>query len=131
LLIRKVTLTELAESMIKLIPKNDLPKLFSYPQPFLRVCEIGIANLEPWHFLGGELLRKMQSGLAGRYPDSCLVPFARRQDNDDIACFDANLPEGVVIVHDFASASSEQRERFKSFYDWFRKAVEDLIEFDT
>lgn len=58
------------------------------------------------------------------------VPFAYRQDNDDVACIDPSMPEEIVIVHDFASEGSESRERFSSFWDWFRAVVEAMALFD-
>jgi hypothetical protein len=58
------------------------------------------------------------------------VPFARRQDNDDIACLDPARPGKVLLVHDFASEGSELRAEYPSFWDWFRTAVEDMIGFE-
>jgi hypothetical protein len=55
--------------------------------------------------------------------------FAVRQDNDDVACWDIDQANAVV-VHDFASPGFEQRREFPGFYDWLRQAIEDLIEFD-
>jgi hypothetical protein len=76
-------------------------------------------------------LRKTLAGLTERYPTRKLIPFARRQDNDDIACWQVGANEEVFIIHDFASPGWEQHGQFASFYDWFRRAVEDLIEFDS
>ena len=58
-----------------------------------------------------------------------VVPFANRQDNDDVACFDLDRG-GISIIHDFASVGWEQREVYPTFYAWLRQAVEDLIEFE-
>jgi len=33
-----------------------------------------------------------------------LVPFARRDDSDDIVCFEVGQDERVFIIHDFAMA---------------------------
>jgi hypothetical protein len=57
-----------------------------------------------------------------------LVPFAVRQDCDDVACFEPDHP-GVAIVQDFASPGFEQRDRLPDFDSWLRRAIEDLIEF--
>jgi hypothetical protein len=35
-----------------------------------------------------------------------------------------------VIVHDFASEGTELRQRFDTFWDWFRTAVEDMVLFE-
>ena len=113
--------------MARLLPISDLPDGFNYPPEFIRVVELGLTDLEPWWIFDGELLWRRAANLRRRYPDRRLVPFARRQDNDDVACWD--LAEGdVVIIHDFASPGSEQRARFPDFYSWLRQAIDDLIE---
>ena len=65
-----------------------------------------------------------------RYPQRILIPFARRGDNDDVACFELNKGEEVQIIHDFASIGYEQRKTYKTFWDWFRDAIEEMIQFD-
>ncbi|GHF35346.1 hypothetical protein GCM10010218_15720 [Streptomyces mashuensis] len=114
--------------MIQLLVAAELPEGFTYPPQFIRVVELGLTNLEPWWILDGEQLRGRVRGLRERYPKRKLVPFARREDNDDVACWDLEHGD-VVIIHDFASAGWEQSRRFAHFNDWLRRAVEDLIEF--
>lgn len=117
-------------SNIDLFSNEELPAGFSYPRQFEHIVELGLLDLEPWHILKGEALRDTKAGLAQRYPDRRLIPFAYRQDNDDVACWQAGESESVFVIHDFASAGWEQRASFASFYDWLRQAIEDLIEFD-
>lgn len=117
--------------LAELLSLSDLPDEFTYPASFVRVVELGLTDLEPWQILVGDQLRRRYHGLATRFPDRRLIPFARRQDNDDVACWD--LDEGddrVVIIHDFASRGWENRAEFPNFYSWLRSAIEDLIEFD-
>lgn len=110
---------------------TQLPKDFWYPRLFIRVVEQGLVDLEPWHVLHGEELRMLAKGLADRYPSRSLVPFARRQDNDDVACWEPAVSrDAVVIVHDFASPGWESQGAFANFEAWFRQAVEDLIEWE-
>jgi hypothetical protein len=119
--------------MADLLTTNDLPDGFMYPPQFVRVVELGLTNIEPWWILDGDRLRKRFTGLQRRYPDRSLVPFAIRQDNDDVACWDTHAAS-LVIVHDFASPGWEQRsdpDKFGDFYDWFRQAIEDFIDFDS
>ncbi len=116
--------------VIDLFAEAELPQGFRYPPQFKRVIEKGLTDLEPWFFLGGKPLRDTMSGLATRYPERQLVPFAGRQDNDDVACWEVDADGKVVIIHDFASPGWEQRGEFAGFYDWLRRAVEDFIEFD-
>jgi hypothetical protein len=114
--------------MADLITISSLPEGFEYPQEFVRVVELGLTNIEPWWIIDGERLRNRFAGLQKRYPARGLVPFAVRQDNDDVACWDVSAGN-VAIVHDFASPGYEQRNEFPNFYAWFRQAIEDFIEF--
>ena len=117
--------------MADLLSVGDLPEGFAYPPEFIRVVELGLIDLEPWHVLEGGQLRERFRGLAERYPARTLVPFACRQDNDDVACWDLGIGEGaVVIVHDYASPGWESRGRFADFSGWLRQAIEDLIAFE-
>ena len=89
----------------------------------------GLVDLEPWTILQGEPLAQKLSGLRKRYPESSLVPFASRTDNDDVACWDTGLAAGgVVIIHDWASPGWERRAQLQDFSSWFRQAVDDCIE---
>lgn len=108
------------DSMAELLSDTDLPEGFTYPHGLVRVVELGLVNLEPWWIVEGDLLRDRFSGLQQRYKDRKLVPFAQRQDNDDVACFDVDRGK-VVIVHDFASPGYEQRADFADFYAWLRR----------
>jgi hypothetical protein len=117
-------------SVANLLSVDDLPGGFEYPAEFIRVVELGLINLEPWWIFDGELLWDRMTGLRERYPDRRLVPFARREDNDDVACWDLGQGD-VVTVHDFASPGWEQRARFPDFNAWLRQAVEDLIEYGS
>ena len=113
-----------------MLKEDELPDGFAYPHAFSRIVGLGLTVLEPWYLLRGDLLTKTMSGLRQRYPDRTLIPFAKRQDNDDLACWEMDRGEEIIIVHDFASPGWEQRDRFVDFWAWFRRAIEDLIEFD-
>lgn len=116
--------------MTDLLSADALPPGFSYPTAFVRIVERRLIDLEPWRILEGDHLRRRREGLQQRYPARRLVPFARRQDNDDVACFDIDLG-GISVIHDFAGAGWEQRDRYADVHAWLRQAVEDLIEYDT
>ncbi len=116
--------------MAQLLTVADLPDGFDYPAQFIRILELGLTDLEPWRVVEGEELAALHDGLGKRYPTRTLVPFARRIDNDDVACWDIDRSGRVVIVHDFASPGWEQQDEFDDFYAWLRQAVEDLIEYD-
>jgi len=115
--------------MCELPQADDLPPWFRYPEPFLDLVSHGVVILTPWHLLEREECLQRLQGLSQRYPQRHLVPFAIRQDNDDVACFDRDLPHGVVIIHDWASPGYELRETFGSFAGWFGRACDDMMEF--
>jgi hypothetical protein len=116
---------------LELFKEKELPPGFNYPRQFERAVKLGLKDLEPWYLLEGKPLRETMAGLAERYPERKLVPFARRQDNDDVACWKVGGSDEVFVIHDFASPGWEQREQFSNFYDWLRRAIEDFIEFDS
>jgi len=116
--------------MTELLAIDDLPAGFNYPREFVRLVGLGLTNLEPWWIVGGEVLRQRHIGLHERYPARSLVPFAVRQDCDDVACWDVDRPGHVVLIHDYASAGAELEAEYDDFTTWFRAAIEDLLEWD-
>lgn len=114
-----------------LLPSEDLPDGFTYPREFQRLIECGLVNLEPWQILTGQDLRQKLAGLTERYPRRSLVPFAQRQDNDDVACWDTLQPGSVLIVHDFASPGWELQGQFPDTRAWLRQAFADFVDWDS
>src|SRR5688500_15365676 len=112
------------------LPQSLLPKGFIYPNEFVRLMEMNLDYIEPWFILKGDFLLDTFVALRSRYPSRQLIPFARRQDNDDVACWEVGSEGDVVIIHDFATPGWEQRKRFPDFWSWFRQAIEDMIEFE-
>lgn len=115
---------------IHLLSTLELPKGFNYPESFLKAIRLNLIDLEPWYFMNIDDVSQRIKGMQDRYPDRILIPFARRGDNDDVACFELNKGEEVQIIHDFASGGYEQRNTYNSFWDWFRYAIEEMINFD-
>ena len=108
---------------------GDLDAAVDMPSGLLRLHRQNLMDLTPWHLLTREAALQRLRGLRRRYARK-YVPIARRQDNDDVACLDPSLPGEVVIIHDFASEGTEPRAQFKSFWDWFRLVIEDMIDFE-
>jgi hypothetical protein len=119
--------------MTNLIEDVLLPENFQYPKAFLAVVAQQLLDLDPWSVMTGDNLRSRYNGLKHRYPNRILVPFARRLDNDDLACWDIDNEGSIVIIHDFASAGWEQRNktRYVSFWDWFKVAIDDMIAYNN
>ena len=88
-----------------LLPKEELPKGFVYPPEFLRFfVHSRMVFFPPWQLLFGDWTKVSFDGLRQRYPSRQLAPFARRFNSDDVACWEGNDNQTVVVVHDFASA---------------------------
>ena len=114
----------------ELLTDTEIPDGTSYPDAFRRLVDRGLTHLEPWWVFDASIARPIMSGLKERYPSASLLPFAKREDNDDVACFERGCSDRVVVIHDFSSAGWERRQIFDDFYAWLRHAVEEMIEFD-
>lgn len=113
------------------LPTEILPKGFQYPDSYISFVSNELPDLEPWHFLYPREINSIYNGLKQRYPNRILVPFARRSDNDDMACFDASeVTENpkVFIIHDFASPGWEKRGELDNFLSWVEFAKEESKE---
>ncbi len=45
----------------------------------------------------------------------------------DIACFEVGQDGRVFIIHDFASEGYEQRKIYVDFWEWFKDAIQEMI----
>ncbi|WP_455834099.1 hypothetical protein [Pseudarthrobacter siccitolerans] len=98
------------------------------------MIECGVTNLEPWALLhGSEQLQRMQH-VGEVFPGWGVVPFARRTDNDEVACWTG---ESVVVIDDFdvvrdagGDAVRRPTSEYSSIDEWLLMAVEEFIEFD-
>ncbi len=75
--------------------KSKLPHEFIYPETFIKVVRLNLINLDPWMNMNGDQVVSRMDGLKKRYPNRILVPFDRRIDNDDLACFEQVKGESV------------------------------------
>lgn len=112
------------------MPKDLTPSWFKYPKEFLKTIELPIINITPWYILGDEQLHQKFKGLKERFPSRDFMPFAKRDDNDDVACWSKDDPQKVIIIHDFSTEGWEIVKVYDSFWDWFKDAIQDMIEFD-
>lgn len=115
-------------SAIVLLKQEELPDIFKYPEEFLQIVNQGLIDFKPWIIMSGDYLHDRYQGLKERYKKSVLIPFARRLDNDDLACWNIEDLTKVFIIHDFASEGWEKRKTFNSFWEWFKQIVDDMIE---
>ncbi|MDE5908326.1 MAG: hypothetical protein K2H52_06270 [Lachnospiraceae bacterium] len=100
---------------------------YVYPAEFVKIVELNLVDFEIWYLMSNEQVNTRIKGLKSRYPSRNLIPFARRDDSDDIACFEVEKGNSVQIIHDFAGEGFEQRKEYKCFWDWFRDAIDEMI----
>lgn len=106
---------------------NAIYSDYVYPAEFVKIVELNLIDFEMWYLMSNEQVDIRIKGLKSRYPNRNLIPFARRDDNDDIACFEVGKGKSVQIIHDFASEGFEQRKEYGCFWDWFRDAIDEMI----
>jgi hypothetical protein len=112
-----------------LLRPDDIDVPIVMPRGLLRVVEQNLVDLTPWHMTPREVALKRLHGLRQRYAIK-YVPFAHRQDNDDLAVVAPEKPHRVIVIHDFATEGAEVVAEFPSFWDWFRAVIEDMISFE-
>ncbi len=117
-----------------MLSNNLIEKLkhegFQYPASFLKAIDLNLVDFDLWYIMDEDQVVSRNEGLKRRYPARKLIPFARRDDNDDIACFEIGKGERVEIIHDFASAGYEQRNEYDDFWKWLEVAVKEMIEYN-
>lgn len=108
---------------------NIVPHEFRYPPAFLEIAASSAPNsLYPWWFVdassqAGELFWKTR-----RSDGRNLIPFAKTDELDDIACFDGDDHSGDPRVLMIAS-SDGRNYGFKNFAEWLSNAEKDAAQF--
>lgn len=101
---------------------------FKYPLGLEKVAELGLIDFDYWFLMDAPFAKSYCGSMAERYPERKLIPFAKRTDNDDVACFEVGKPGKVEVIHDFADPGWEQRAEYDNFWEWFANAIDVLIE---
>lgn len=101
---------------------------FEYPAGLLKVIDLGIEDMDYWFLLEAPFAEEYCHDMKARYPNRCLIPFAKKCDSDDVACFEIGREGKVEIIHDFADPGWEQRAEYNDFWEWFEDAIKELIE---
>ena len=85
-------------------------------------------SLGPWRMLEEAEIDSQTAWLRERRIEPSLIVFARRLDNDALACFDKG-PDGsgkaVLVLADFDAPGGATERRFPSFGEWFDAALEE------
>lgn len=102
---------------------------YNYPTEFVKTIQLDPAiDLEPWWFIAyedGDVNYWYQT-LKNLYPKRELIPYAKFNANDDIACFDGNDHSGepkIFVIHAYASEGWELHRTYESYSDWLDAAL--------
>ncbi len=120
---------------VYLYKKDDLPKGFNYPESYIEIMSLDvIPDIEPWFFICEfqESSSFWMNEVKEKYPTRKLVPFAKIDHSDDIACFDGTDISGdpkVYYVHAFADAGWEDRGYTDNFDKWLKTVYIESAEF--
>jgi hypothetical protein len=109
------------------------------PLPLRWLRAHGLRSLTPWHLLDPTQegrsfraeFRKEVSG--GSQPERDFLPFARRQDNDDVAGFvvgDGAVTGQVIVVHLTWTGGAERPgypavTRHADIWDWMKSVIDE------
>ncbi|MBC6310558.1 hypothetical protein HCJ66_13540 [Listeria sp. FSL L7-1582] len=104
--------------------------IYVYPESFQKIVELNMVDFDIWYLLDADVATRRYFDLKQRYPNRKLIPFAKRDDNDDIACFEIGKGNTVQLIHDFSSEGYEQRGEFEDLWMWVKEAVREMIDFN-
>ena len=115
-------------------PASALPPGFKFPKAYLDyVSQDEVPDMEPWYLmclLTDTIYTGYYDGwldiVKKQYPDRQLVPFAKWDLDDDIACFelseDPELPS-IHFIHSFTKPGYEERGSCATFEEWLEVAL--------
>ncbi len=90
-------------------------------------------QLQPWYFASAEEQFSPTELWPGRSPQFLWV-FARRQDDDDLACFSYD-DEGkfveVVLIHGWTAEGFAILKTFPTVWRWLQSVIEDIAEWSA
>jgi hypothetical protein len=88
------------------------------------------SQFQPWQFCGVEEIVPLHQRWPSFKGQHVLIPFARRQDCDELACFKLDRSEivGINVIHYSlgASVTVEICEEYSNFWDWVRGIIKDI-----
>lgn len=110
----------------RLFESAYIRKGFKFPSDYLNFLKsYDLEGEDIWWFIGGDDNSNPDfwfRTLTEQYPYRCLIPFAKLDGYDDIACFDGESEDGspqVFMIHSFASPGWELRGTWPTFSAWY------------
>ncbi|EGA5808943.1 hypothetical protein ACRFH6_001074 [Listeria monocytogenes] len=104
--------------------------VFIYPEAYNKLIELNLVDFDVWYLIESGQATRRYHDLKERYPNRKLIPFARRGDNDDIACFEIGKENRVQLIHDFTTEGFEQRGEFDDLWERVESAVKTMVEYN-
>lgn len=111
---------------MQLLKAHEIPGELSYPCTFLLWVERGLIDLGPWWIISRDLALGFLPTLDDAFSRP-LLPFAKRDDRDEIACFDE---ANTVVTVDPWDVKNEIAT-YEDFHEWVRDAIEVMLEWDV
>lgn len=74
---------------------------YKLPSEFRKIVSLNLLDFDVWYIMNDKQIIDKFLGLKERYSNRQLIPFAKRDDCDDIAYFERNQGRKVFIIHDF------------------------------
>lgn len=106
-----------------------------YPQSYIWLIDKKIVGfdsftqLQPWYFLTEDKLFWANEKWGNTIKDKLLV-FAKRQDNDDLACFNVknNIAKEVFLIHGWTGNGFEVIKEYPDMWAWLHDVLDDIKE---
>ena len=113
----------------EILETGNLEFIFDYPEALERLVALKLINFDLWYLMSKEQSIVILKQLKMNCNRKDLIPFARRGDNEDIACYEIQNNEKVVVLKNCEYLGYRPRQVFDSVWDWFRDAIEVMIAF--
>lgn len=120
--------------MNKFASRNSREQFPSGYQWLVKRGLVGFApntQLQPWYFLEADnIFDAAQKWSDGVLSDRPLMVFAKRQDNDDLACFYYKSRETpkVAIIEGWIGNNYDVVAIYDSFWEWLKAIIDDIQE---
>lgn len=108
-----------------LYPPEKLPPLFRYPDQFVQTAATMAPNhFYPWWFIQASTTAGQLSFELRQSDGRNLIPFAKTDEFDDIACFDGDDPSGNPRIL-IKSSTPDRVYGYSDFKEWLMVATRD------
>jgi hypothetical protein len=116
---------------------DDIPNLnFEVPSGYKWLIDRGLvgfaanSSLQPWHYLPSRHVFDLKERWPSGSANTRLVAFAKRQDCDDLACFEVIGPraERVIVVHGWTADGYQVDRMYQTFWEWLKAVIDDIAE---